>query len=510
MSSIMHEINDHLKDIAMCAWSGGPQVFMALAKKLTIENGSRVHLYCASDQQVDYYTKQNTDNIFASITNSDILLQAALAEPPAYEDVLKEAKAYEKLTGVTYNMLSISNRHLGRGYALGGFHHPRSRYSENSNYIQLLNAYNKTLAFWEGQINEKNISLVIQGGKELAVLCRAHKIPFRFFCVSRFKNLHNWAWSEFLENPEFTFAYNDAVGEGDGILSAPYHAYSSYREFFISRAKFTSMAKNIFMKIARHTWWKIKGYQKAKGYYLSEEIKYFYNVWRDWRHLDSLGHTLEEIEGKQFAYYPLHTEPETALQTVSPEFFYQLSLIAAISRDLPAGVFLAVKEHHQGVGRRPRDFYDQIVEFKNVIMLDPFEIGHDCVQKADLVVTICGTSGLEAAAAGKPVIAYGRHNIYNVLPQVHVITDEAELKPCLENALNGGHDKDAMIEETKKFLQSVTACSFDMEHYDYLKMDDYSQNSIQLAYDALLQGVKCQSDLPPGAPFSLSPQSTHE
>lgn len=499
----MNNNNELLKNVAMFAWSEARYVFIALAKKMKTENNAQVHLYCSSDEQVKFYRQQNADGIFASIENSEMLLSSAAKEPPREQDVIDKARLNEKNLGVTYNMLAVSNRHFGRGYALGGFRHPRSRHSERTSYIQMLNAYNITLDFWQKQIEEKKLSLVIQGPKWLAVMCRTRKIPFRFLCVSRYKNLHNWAWNEFLENPEFTFAYKKGIGEGDGVLNAPYGAYTSYRKVYIQRAKFTSMVKNIAMKIAYHTWWTYKGYKKAKSYYLSEEIKYFYNVWQDWKHLDGLGHALKDVEDKRFVYYPLHTEPETALQGVSPEFFYQLSLIAAISRDLPAGVFLIVKEHHQAVGRRPRDFYDQIVEFKNVLMLDTFEIGYDCIQKADAVVTICGTSGLEAAAAGKPVIAFGQHNIYNVLPNVHAITDEADLRPCLEKIFNGDHDEKGMAADAQKFLQAVTACSFDMDQYDYQKLDDFSLRSIEAAYDHLVQGLKVQSEIPSGEPFCL-------
>ena len=59
------------------------------------------------------------------------------------------------------------------------------------------------------------------------------------------------------------------------------------------------------------------------------------------------------------------------------------------TRALPAGVKLAVKEHVTAVGRRPDDFYGQIAEFKNVVMLDPFELGLACTKAAAVTVTIC-------------------------------------------------------------------------------------------------------------------------
>jgi hypothetical protein len=116
------------------------------------------------------------------------------------------------------------------------------------------------------------------------------------------------------------------------------------------------MIRNIGMQIARHVYWRLCGYAKARSYYLSSEIGYYYRMWAHFRHLSKLTRPLETMRGKSFVFFPLHLEPETALQGLSPEFFFQLSSIAALSRDLPTGTLLAVKETFAGIGRRPDSF----------------------------------------------------------------------------------------------------------------------------------------------------------
>ena len=91
---------------------------------------------------------------------------------------------------------------------------------------------------------------------------------------------------------------------------------------------------------------------------------------------------------------------------------------------------LAVKDTYAAVGVRPDNFYDQIRAFKNVVLLDTMILGH-VIRQAELVATITGTAGFEAAVMGKPVISFGHHNIYNFLPHVRLITDERDLKPAL-------------------------------------------------------------------------------
>ena len=65
-------------------------------------------------------------------------------------------------------------------------------------------------------------------------------------------------------------------------------------------------------------------------------------------------------------FFPMVAEPEVALHGTAQDFFFQLSAINMISRDLPADYILLVKEHLLAVGRRPDNFYEQIHDLKNV------------------------------------------------------------------------------------------------------------------------------------------------
>ena len=71
---------------------------------------------------------------------------------------------------------------------------------------------------------------------------------------------------------------------------------------------------------------------------------------------------------ENFVYFPLLTEPEIALHGIANDFFFQLSAINIISRDLPSNYRLIVKEHLLAVGRRPDQFYEQIKSLNNVLI----------------------------------------------------------------------------------------------------------------------------------------------
>jgi hypothetical protein len=199
--------------------------------------------------------------------------------------------------------------------------------------------------------------------------------------------------------------------------------------------------------------------------------------------------TLADLSGRRFVFYPLHLEPEAALQGLSPEYLFQLGLVTAVARDLPAGTLLAVKEHVTALGRRPADFYRQIAEFKNVVLLDPLEHGVACAKAAAATVTICGSAGFEAAVMGRPVVAFGRHNIYRHLPHVRSITDEASLGQALREALSGALPSEQSRRDGARFLQAVIERSFDMRNYSYQVLDRFEPEAVRDACSCLARSL---------------------
>jgi len=483
------------KRIAVLARSETRYFMLDVCRELKRRSGALLYLYCVGPQEMNFYWNHNDGGLFAEIIDSDILLPSARRAglPLSTDEIIARAAQYEKATDTTINMVAVGNRHLGRGYALGGYHHPRSRTSEKADYLHMVYAYTETLGFWERELSGKKIDLVVNGNKETAMICRVLKIPFRSMGTSRYRNYQNWTWNEYFETPEFMQAYDNGEGAGDGKLKRPYLGHTAHREIYLKQMGFAHLVRNLALTVARHAWWKLRGYKKGKNYYLSSELAYFIRTWMQWRDLTKRARVrLADLKGRRFVYYPLHIEPEAALQGISPEYFYQLSLIAAVSRDLPAGVLLAVKEFYSATGRRPSDFYGQICEFKNVVMLETFEIGMECAQQADAVVTICGTAGLEACAAGKPVIAFGRRNLYNFLPNVRVVHDEAELKHYLREALENPPDQAHTREQAARLLQAIAARSFDMGNYHYSRIKEFTPQAVAAACDALLRGLAAE------------------
>lgn len=486
-------MSKRFENVALITNSQVRFLLIAIARGLKTSHGSRIHLFCKSPQEASEYTALNSDGLFDSITNMEVMFQALDDPLVGEEEVLVKARRYEAKLGTTYNLVAVSNRHFGRGYALGGFYHPRSRWSERCDYVHMLHGFNMVFDFWERQIQEKSISLFLGGTKETAVIAHSYGIPMRSLFRSRYQSYHYWTPNEYRDHPRLEVLYRsiDVPSVPSVELKDTYLDERARRQRWLKNMRWSKVLRDTGYYVVRWAYWKVKGYQKAKGYFLSDTVRL---VWRRKKDLQRMTGSetkrLVDLEGKRFVFYPLHTEPELALGLISPEFYFQLTAISALSRDLPAGVILAVKESITGVGRRPDNFYSQILSHKNVVMLNILEQGYEVVSRASAVATISGTAGFEAAVQGIPVISFGRHNSYNFLPHVSVIDDLGRLGTVLNKALDNEFDRERAQLDGARFLDAVVQSSFDLGGYDYFNLTKFSDEAVKHACTALEQSLE--------------------
>ena len=486
------ELESNFASVAIVLNSYFGPFMMELCRILKQQHKSKIHLYVKSDVLVDSYLKGPHSELFDSVTNFmkfwPALRQTGLDE----QTVIAEALDKESRLGTTYNTLAVANRHVGRGYALAGFNHPMSNYSESS-YLQMLNAYNTQLGFWESQFQDYKISLVIADNKDVAIVSRMMKIPYRCMARARYKNFHYWEDAETREANAIREAYEKIRATSTITEPKPIPPYMAGKEIIrraMKRASFVSVLKQSVYLLLRQMYWRIKRYEKARGYHVLDQIKMTFRQRRDMRRM--MGGetvTLAKLKKSKYVYYPLHVEPEQAMGQISPEFFFQLESIARISRDLPAGVYLAVKEVPMGCGRRPDNFYDQLIRLKNVVLVNMSEPGPSVIEHAVGVVTIAGTGGLEAALLGKPVISFGLHNPYNFLPHVSVVKNMQELPSLVSDMVKGGGDLSEALSNADRFIRAIEKASFDMGEFDYFELEKFPPNAPLCSYQLLSKSL---------------------
>ncbi|ESP95110.1 capsule polysaccharide export protein [Pseudoalteromonas luteoviolacea] len=143
------------------------------------------------------------------------------------------------------------------------------------------------------------------------------------------------------------------------------------------------------------------------------------------------------VSNKKVLYFPLHVQPESTPDYVSPYYSDQFELIARVSEQLGDEFVILVKEHPNKFSPRSVKGFERLMRIKNVIFLSLSENAKDIMEKADLVLTIAGTSCLEAVNMRKPSVAFS--NIYYTdLPGVfdgRQALEKNQLKLLLETAL---------------------------------------------------------------------------
>ena len=172
-------------------------------------------------------------------------------------------------------------------------------------------------------------------------------------------------------------------------------------------------------------------------------------------------HFLYQIDySTPFVYFPLQVMPERTILISSPFNTNQIEVIRHISKSLPIGYRLCVKEHPYQVTRewRKTSFYDEILSIPNVQLLHHSIKTEDIMKKCSLVITINGASGLEAAIHKKPSILFSDFS-YSILPSVYQLKSIDELPTAIRQSL----DKKVNPNDVAKYLNLLEANSFDFD-----------------------------------------------
>ena len=167
---------------------------------------------------------------------------------------------------------------------------------------------------------------------------------------------------------------------------------------------------------------------------------------------------------KKFVYFPLSLEPERTILIPTPFYSNQLEVIKNVARSLPVDHLLYVKEHpmQKFRGLRPVSYYKELSELQNVILIHPSIPNEKLVQNCSLVVSILGTSSLEAAFREKPSIVFG-DVIFSSLPSVLRIQNLEELPELIKTGLN----TKVNLSDLNKFVNMIEQNSFEYDENEF-------------------------------------------
>jgi hypothetical protein len=111
-----------------------------------------------------------------------------------------------------------------------------------------------------------------------------------------------------------------------------------------------------------------------------------------------------ETADRPFALFLLQKQRESSVDVVGSPFTNQYEVIRALTRLLPFGWEMWVKEHPNAIGDRSLAYYRDLKRLPGVRLIDPFADTHRLLPRAGLTISISGTACLEAGLLGRPAI----------------------------------------------------------------------------------------------------------
>lgn len=225
---------------------------------------------------------------------------------------------------------------------------------------------------------------------------------------------------------------------------------------FLNPMKAVGPIREVIKAISRH----LKSDERNDYDYINPLWQTWDLIKRKFRNLRGNDDLYDAFDPKEdFAFYPLHYEPELSLLVLAPAFTDQIALIRQIAKSLPAQMKLCVKEHPVMAQFRPRAFYEQLKKIPNVKLISPTLSGSQITPHAKLVLTITGTVGWEACLFGIPVVSFGHQN-FNALANVTACRNFEELPLVIRRRLDV---KDYDEADVVAYLAALYRVSFEMD-----------------------------------------------
>jgi Capsule polysaccharide biosynthesis protein len=185
-------------------------------------------------------------------------------------------------------------------------------------------------------------------------------------------------------------------------------------------------------------------FTEAPPYYsVPAAIGYFRRAARSRKALFGI-RALKEPPAFPYVLFGLHMQPEVSTDVWAPYFSNQLWVIELLSRSIPATHKLMVKVHKSDIANYSPEQYAKMQSFPGVELVAPFADTRDFIEKADLIVSIQGTMGLEAALIGKPVIMLG-DSPFVIFPSVSRIGELTDLPSLMREKLAASPPSHAKI-----------------------------------------------------------------
>jgi len=171
-------------------------------------------------------------------------------------------------------------------------------------------------------------------------------------------------------------------------------------------------------------------------------------------------------KSKKYIFYGLHLTTESHVALHSYPYLNQIITIEQISRALPRNYLLYVKPHPWWSHTISRKDLKKLKNIPFVRILRPSVPIRDIIKHAGLITTLNATTGIEALALGKPVIALSKVNAYTGFhPNALRCDDLYDLPGLIVKLLSKKNDNTSTDDYFKKLFSISSDLRFEAERF---------------------------------------------
>jgi len=347
------------------------------------------------------------------------------------EKIYEKARTYEEKYNITYLRDSILQ---DRRYALNYIHtavYNPMRESKGDDYIKIINKQNFYFDYVEKLFGEREVDMVIARpdnliGFAVTTVAMARDIPVTINDVTKLDGYMYWTYGPYCKDTQLK-NFVDNISQEDlkkldtVKIETSSHSFKD-RDNLIKALAFNALISNLIYILKDRLNWILKDIKRRKLGKRVSMIKVIYlkiKAYREHRYFQKLFESdLNTIKKLPYVYFPLPTEPEFNTHSLSKEFINTYAMIQQVAISLPSGFNLVIKEHTPNIGSRSIDFYLRLKKIPNVIIANYIISGPELINYANSIVTVAGSSAIEAAERGKNAVIFATSVEYQFLPNI--------------------------------------------------------------------------------------------
>ena len=280
--------------------------------------------------------------------------------------------------------------------------------------------------------------------KLIMELCRARGIKILCLCISRFEAstiiVENNATFDLPQNLDL-IKLNE-LGASELKVKEKGINYNKSNLRWAKDRKFSTLGKlralidYILFSDSKNIKTNYTYYGRKKYKVILDTVLFYIRRQKRYRYLQINSKKIVDLH-IPFVYFPLALDDDQALLNDAPLFTNQIEVIKHIAKSIPINYQLYVKDHFFAGFRGWKEIkqYQEIKELPNVTLIHPTYPSKELIKNCNIVISVRGSSSLEAAYENKPSIIFD--NIpHDILPSVYKVKSITELPKLIKTALN--------------------------------------------------------------------------